>query len=634
MPLLLALAAAVRAEPTWKPLPPFGGPVLALAAADGAPLLYVGTETAGPARSNNGGATWMLPAQVPEPLRIVKLVVDPRNPRVAFASARTPFETNAGVLRTLDGGATWRPVNNGLGSDENPPTVSDLAIDPFDTRKVYATTSDGFYQTRDRGASWQQVSLAGDEMTALSLAAHPFRQGVLFATIFDSQSQEWDIFKSLDGGVTWTPSSQGIVDDAAFGVLVFHPGLPDTLFALGNGWPTYVSRDGGATWTNLVRPLVSLAFGPAGTLFGAPYDANGVLKSVDGGLTWSRTGALPDRIAEVLVANGRLYAGGRLGIWVSTDNGAHWRPSSRGLSARKLSDLTESGSVLYVSFAEGALASRTGGTSWRELRDAGAPQPRIVRFLDAGPDAIYALRSSGGDLERTTLVRSTDGGATWTELARPELGGTFSTLTVDPRNPDVLYAGSIENTGHDLPYCHLARSTDGGRSWSCVTGEASVEELLVDPRSSTPYLLVSGDVFTLVKGRTRLEFRGTGLPEDFTLDIALDPWRVGTLYAATTIGVFKTTNGGRLWTRTSQGLPARELAYSVAVDPHRESVVYAGLPGRVFRSLDAGRTWQRFGNGLPSDSGIVDLLPSASDPQRLYAVSAGHGLFWLDPTAP
>ena len=632
-PLLLALATDGLAAPSWKPLPPFGGRVLTLAAAEGAPLLYAGTEMAGPSRSSNGGATW-LPAQVPERIRVVDLVIDRRNPRVVFAAAQTPTFDGAGVLRSLDGGASWQPVNHGLTGlndlgVEAPLRVPDLAVDPFDALKLYAATEDGLYQTRDRGASWQQVGLDG--YFVFALAVDPFRQGALFASVYQNQTQEVGLLASLDGGATWTSSGQGIQGDRpVFNVLVVHPTSPNTVFALGNGWPTYVSRDGGATWTSLGQPLVSLAFGPGGALFGAPYDTFGVLKSVDGGLTWSRAGELPDGITQIVRANGRLYAAGGLGVWVSIDNGAHWRPSSRGLSARNSGDLTESGSRLFASTApEGVQASRTGGTSWQRLRDANHPEGLFLRFLAAGPDALYAHEQIWSLAPREAIVRSTDGGASWEELADPELGGFFSSLAVDRRHPAILYAGAEAQSGNDFPPCHLARSVDTGRSWSCLEVEASVSAIAVERATSTPYLIAAGNMFALANGKT-LEFRGTGLPAYSTSDFAFDLRRAGTLYAATPEGVFKTTDGGKSWARASQGLPAGAAVYSVAVDPQKKDVIYAGLQGGVYRSADAGRTWRSFGNGLPADAPIVELLPSASNQRRLYAVAAGHGLFWQE----
>jgi photosystem II stability/assembly factor-like uncharacterized protein len=630
---LLTLAAAGWAAPSWKPLPPFGGPVAALAAADGSPrVLYVGTETAGPQRSRDGGATWIPSDQVPGGIRILKLEVDLRDPRVVFASARFFNEESAGVLRSLDGGTTWRQVNHGLG-DDHPLFALDLAADPFDVQRIYAATENGLFRTRDRGATWQLVGLTGDNVFAV--AVHPFRPNALFASVYQPEQQKPSLLASDDGGATWRSSDRGIEGNPFFSDIVFAPTSPDRLFAFGNGWPTYTSRDGGATWTSLVQPLASLAFGPAGSLLGSPYDAKGVLKSTDGGLHWSPSGALPDSIQQVLAANGKLYAAGRLGVWVSSDNGAHWQPSSRGLSARTVGDLAQAGSVLYASFAEGAKASASGGASWRDLTDAGAgdPQARIVRFLAADPGALYAQEAKGqfGDI---SFVRSTDRGATWSEITNPQLGGTFTSFAVDPRHPERLFVGATENSGNDRPPCHLKSSVDRGVSWTCLTLEASVDKIAVEPGTSIPYLIAVGNLFILTGSPLHLEFRGTGLPVNRTNGFAFDPQRPGTLYAATGSGVFKTTNGGVSWTRLGQGLPADGEAFSVAVDPHRKNVVYAGFTGQVYRSLDAGRTWARLGNGLPSAAPIANLLADSANPRRLYALAAGRGLFVQDPTAP
>jgi photosystem II stability/assembly factor-like uncharacterized protein len=623
-PLLLTLATAGLAAPSWKPLPPFGGQVLVLAAAEGAPLLYAGTETAGPARSSNGGATWMT-SQVPEPVSVIDLAVDLRNPRVVFAAAVALSEVHsAGVLRSLDGGASWQPANRGLG-DETPLRVQDLAVDPSDPQKLYAATADGLFLTRDRGASWQQVGLDGSFLFAV--AVDPFRPGVLFASADENQTHEAGLFVSLDGGATWTSSDQGIEGDPIFQALVFHPTTPNTLYALGNlptigtYFPAYVSRDGGATWTSLGEALISLAFGPAGVLFGV--SGYGVLKSVDGGLHWTLTGP-SDIIKQVLRVNGRLYAAGYQGVWISTDNGAHWRPSSQGLSARSLiRGLKESRSGLYSIFGgQGVFASRTGGTSWQQLRDPDHPEGLIDIFLAAGPDADYAREDFGGNF----IVRSTDGGATWSELADPGLGGSLSALAVDPRHPAILYAGSVDIS--DVPRCHLSRSLDTGRTWTCVAEEVSVSlgAIAVERRTSMPYLITAGNIFALVGG-TKLESRSTGLPPNGVDEIAFDRRRAGTLYAVTNEGIFKTLDGGKSWMRLSRGLPAGK-AYSVAVDPHRRDVVYVGFKGRVYRSLNAGRTWQPFGNGLPDDTPIEELLASATNARRLYAVVEGHGLYW------
>jgi photosystem II stability/assembly factor-like uncharacterized protein len=621
--LTLGLSAAALAAPVWQPLPPFGGPVQALAASPGAAgILYAGTQTGGALHSLDGGATWVPSEQGLTSVRLFRVAVDPRQPAVVFASTFKPFSDDpAGVFRSTDGGAHWTPANHGLGDglgDGHPLVVRDLVFDPFDASRLYAATDQGLFATRDQGQSWQQAGLAGTQI--LALAADPFHRGTLLASVVQGH---FALLASTDGGATWVPRSQGITGDPAFELLYFDPTSRGRVFATGNGWPTFLSHDSGVTWTRVEPPLTSLTAAP-GALFASPYGKDGVLRSTNGGLTWAHTGSLPDRIAQVVFGDGRILAAGTRGVWVSTDNGAHWRPSSHGLSARTVRDLTASGPALYISVAEGVLASTDQGTSWRLLSDKTSPQSTIVRLLAAVPGALYALASPAG------LLRSTNGGATWAPLDSLFLGGYDPSLAVDPRHPATLYAGSHYGNGPDQIRCHLAVSHDTGASWTCLATEIGVDSLRVEPTTSTLYIL-GGSLEALSNGH--LEPRVAGLPQDTMEDIAFDPATAGTIYAATAKGIYKTTNGGRSWHRTSRGLPAG-AAHAVAVDPHNKSTVYAGTNGRVYRSQDGGSSWQLFGGGLPAGVAITALTLDPRDADRLYAVAQGRGLYAVDPDEP
>jgi photosystem II stability/assembly factor-like uncharacterized protein len=619
---ILTLASAAPAAPRWQPLPPFGGPVAALAASPSSAVpLYAGTETGGALRSDDGGATWT-PADDTDlvPLRIVKLVSDPHDRSVLFAVAQRRFVDEDGlVLRSTDAGAHWSRLS--LSSSSTPPPVGDLAADPFAPGTFYAATGQGIFRSRDSGQSWQQIGPA--DLQALAVAADPFHPGVLFAAVYQPAAA---VLVSTDGGAHWEARTQGIERPSAFRVIFFDPRTPDTVFVAGNGWPTYRSRDRGATWTKIDRPLVSLAAGPGLTLFGAPYSEltgeQGVLRSTDGGLTWSRTGALPDRVFQVLTADGRLYAGGTLGVWVSGNGGTTWQPSSQGLSARTLRDLTVTGTAIYMTALDGALVSAD-GSHWRRLRDTAEPTPPLVRFLTAAPNAIYASSDPRGG---SVIARSTDGGITWMRID-PDLGGIFPTVAVDPRHPDTLYAGSIELSGSDQGRCHLAKSLDAGRTWTCLTTEAGVASMIVEPSTSILYMNGSS---AYVNGR--IEGRYYGLPPDGAEAFTLDPQRPGTLYDATSQGVYKTVDGGLHWKRSSRGIPG--AVHSVALDPRQTATVYAGGAGQVYRSLNGGGSWQPVGTGLPAGVSITWLAVDPKHPSRLYAVADGRGLYRLDLNAP
>jgi hypothetical protein len=178
-------------------------------------------------------------------------------------------------------------------------------------------------------------------------------------------------------------------------------------------------------------------------------------------------------------------------------------------------------------------------------------------------------------------------------------------------------------------------SHDTGASWTCLATEIGVDSLRVEPATSTLYILGGGSIMALSNGH--LEPRVAGLPQGIAEDIAFDPpsnqGTAGTIYAATAKGIYKTTNGGRSWTRTSRGLPTG-AAHSVLVDPHNRATVYAGTNGRVFRSQDGGSSWQLFGEGLPAGVAVTALTLDPKDADRLYAVAQGRGLYAVDPDAP
>jgi photosystem II stability/assembly factor-like uncharacterized protein len=107
--------------------------------------------------------------------------------------------------------------------------------------------------------------------------------------------------------------------------------------------------------------------------------------------------------------------------------------------------------------------------------------------------------------------------------------------------------------------------------------------------------------------------------------LAVDARRPATVYAGTSRGVFKTTNGGRRWRAASAGLGRRPVQ-SLAVDPGRSATVYAGTQeGGVYRSTNGGESWRRLRGGLPP----VAIPALAVDPRNgaVYAGTYGAGVF-------
>jgi photosystem II stability/assembly factor-like uncharacterized protein len=223
------------------------------------------------------------------------------------------------------------------------------------------------------------------------------------------------------------------------------------------------------------------------------------------------------------------------------------------------------------------------------------------------PDVIFAGSASGG------LWKSTTGGVgaeAWThvETGFPVLG--VSTIAIDPADPDVMYIGTgevyayQESTGGEVIRTTrgsygigILKSTDGGATWS----------MSLDWSYS--------------------QTRGVWM-------IALHPTTSSTLYAATSEGVYKSTDSGQSWVLVHDVI----MATDVRIHPTNPEIIFAACGNfsseghGIYRSQNAGADWQKLSTGLPSSwSGKVQLAIAPTMPNRIYASIAdyddGRGLY-------
>jgi photosystem II stability/assembly factor-like uncharacterized protein len=663
--LLLLAAGPLAAGPRWRPAPPFGGQVTALAQAPSSPgVLFAGTMAAGIFRSTDGGESWAPSNHGLPALAIQELAVDPRDARTAFAA--TDWGTNAEtLLRTRNGGASWIPIGRrGWG---NPAA---LAFDPRRAGVLYVATAfartdrgevSGLFRSTDQGDTWVPVGFAG--LNVLSVAIDPQRSRIVYATApSDPQSSYADtVWKSDDRGQTWQPLALQ-TDHVELQGLTFDPARPGTLYVLGSRqvWST---ADGGETWSTLAPlPVIdelflqSLAASPAGALYLAT--TAGILRSPDGGATWlpaqvqndSLAKAPPfDSVARVVVspdAPDVVYAAGRQGVWKSASGGARWHLSSQGITAQTVRSLAVAADAsVFAVLDSGVWRSLDRGRTWSRTHGIRAPlHPQsLLAVAPSDPSRLYGDAFRGQE-----VLRSDDGGAGWQYLGPG--GGSLIfdvlALAIDPGDADTLFIGGDSYVGYGhQQQGFIYRSHDGGQTWDYVDAPfyAYPTALAIDPRqTSTLYELADyAGLFKSVDTGQTWKLVGLGLPEPnsasfITLPaLAIDPAHTATLYAGTLgEGVFRSTNAGTTFRAMSCGLETATVT-TLLVDPRDPARLYAAMPasfdkvGGIWSWDDAAQCWQPLADGLPVESLTGALALDPRPPAVLYAGTDGHGVYLL-----
>jgi photosystem II stability/assembly factor-like uncharacterized protein len=358
----------------------------------------------------------------PEVGNILALAIDPSSPATLYAGAGNggAFKTN-GVFKTTNGGETWTSPSAQLGNSD----VFALAVDPSTPSTLYASTMslsdfpDSLNKSTDGGVTWTE-SLTGHDVYAL--AFDPSAPATVYAGTGDE-----GVLRSTDGGVSWNPVKAGAVDQPGPYVvaLAIDPTAPATIYA-STGAAVFKSTDGGGTWTKSVggNAVGSFAIDPSApaTIY-AGTGGNGVLKSTDGGVNWSpvNAGLTGYNVAALAIDPSTpttLYAGTLdAGVFRSTDAGGSWTPINAGLGSLAVNALAIDPSTptrLYAGTGSGVYEV----DDYRDIAPC-APGPTTLclsggRFkvttqwttLDGSSGAGQAVAVAGGDTGYFTFFDS------------------------------------------------------------------------------------------------------------------------------------------------------------------------------------------------------------------------------------
>jgi len=224
-------------------------------------------------RSTDGGTTWRITTgwHITE---VLKVKVHPQDPLAAYAA------TAYGIFKTTDGGETWREKNRGF----QKPFTSDVVIDRAKGSRLLAATEEGVYRSTNGGDRWVLVGAKNKGVRTIAQDPHDGRA-------FWIGTENDGLFVSRDEGAAWEPA-QSFPKHLTVYAIVFDPSVAGVLYVGTHGGGVYRSLDGGTTWKqcsvglkNLdVHSLVVVPSNPrivlAGTLNGGLY------RSTDGGSRW------------------------------------------------------------------------------------------------------------------------------------------------------------------------------------------------------------------------------------------------------------------------------------------------------------------------------------------------------------
>lgn len=634
---LLVLAAAVPVSAgeavsgSWVTQGPEGGPVFALASPPDNPQVVYAGVVGGAYKSLDGGTSW----------RWAGLGLDLRSPVATFAIDPLHTSTlyagqNPGLFKSVDGGATWRQT--GL-----PPylQVAKIAIHPRSPQTLFAATNGGLYQSANGGARWKRITrgLVPAPYGAVTVAIDPTSPSRMFLAINPRDQESTHLYDSLDGGVSWHPVENALLSNHFIGSLALNPRTPKTVYAT-TEIGILKSIDAGRTWTQPnpgFTAVFSLAFHPTqkNTLYAAA--SGGVFCSLDSGATWSpiSQGLPPELLITSLVVSTTktptLLAAAddpthESGVYKSTDAGTSWTLSNRGLTASGINSIAlveHEPSTVWAVSNYSLFKSLNRGQTWSQVFPEPLPPvtayARWVVTSPVDPETVYLGRYDG------QIVRSRDGGETWTVAGNPSSNTTV--LMADPQDPLTLWATGIPGG--------VFKSTDGGETWITLPGLAAnlfCQGLAISPSTPSTVYAASLDATLRLLRSTDAGATWTlaqeGLPAGVTI-LSIDPHHSETVYAASGGDIYQTIDGGATWALASTAFHNQTIQWLTSFD---SGYLYAAVRyGSVYESDDGGQSWALLGD-IPRSGSFSALAAGPFDACYVYVATYNRGLLLFNRT--
>src|SRR5216110_1708301 len=595
-------------------------------------------------KSTDAGKTWTH-LGLRDGQQIAQLAVDPKNAdRIFVAVAGHPYGPNEerGVYRSLDGGKTFEKV---LYRDENV-GASDVEIDSSNPQVVYAALWEsregpwengvfngdggGILKSTDGGKTWRQLTKGlPSNIVQANIAIAPSAPKTLFAAVRTKTIAK--LYRSNDAGETWS----GTTDDPRPGlgigggdlpVVRFDPKNPQSMYSAsivcwkstdgGKTWDGWRGAPGGDDYQNIwINPN-----NPDIILLGSDQ---GAIVTVNAGKSWSSwynqsTAQLYHVSADTSFPY-RLYSGqqesGSVGIKTRGDEGEitfrDWKPVAAEEYGYVVADPLDPDIII------GGKLTRFDRRTGQAQNILPVPvQTEDFRMLRSEPVVFSPFDPHLLFFAGNTLWQTRDRGDHWEkispDLSRPNYElpasirkykedatkqahrrGVIYTVAPSPLDANRIWCGT------DDGLIHL--TTDAGKTWTNVT-----------PAGFSPWRKIS-----LIEA---------GHFDSNTAYAAANTMRIDDLRPH----IFATHDSGKTWTEIVKRIPAGQIVNAVREDPERKGLLFAGTEEGVYVSFDDGTNWESLRLNLPATS-IRDLIIKTDD---LIVATHGRGFWVLDNITP
>ncbi|MDI6766393.1 MAG: T9SS type A sorting domain-containing protein [Bacteroidota bacterium] len=526
-------------------------------------------------KTTNGGLTWTksLDWSYDQRTGIQALRMNPRNPNTLWTA------TTEGIYKTTNAGASWE-------LNESFPMVMDIVIHYNDTNKILVSignfSSSVTFRTTDGGNNWLNSPLSGYTGKTI-LDVYRANPDVVFASAADSTTGVGALYRSTNFGESWIKLKDYFNTGQLLGVqgwyshfVAVHPN--DSSIIIHNGVRRSKSTDGGANFSSVGSGYPdnhSFAIHPTNPNLIYVVNDDGVYRSTDFGSTYVNVG--------FGMQSGQIYGGfscsatdSLLALGQSQDHipGYRYLGSNiwdHGSAVDEVGwtaiDQTND-NIMYAGyrFGQAIYKSTNRGVSftWAGSFAAGAwnspfvvskSHPNILYF---GTYKVYKTINYAGSWTATNSNTNID--------VNPALSMAMSST-----NPDTVYIG----TAPIAAVAHVYRTTNGGTSWTNITGTLPNRypiDMAVDPQDSRIVYVAfggfgSGHLYKSTDaGTSWTDMTGT-LPDVPTTAIVVDPLHPNVVYVGNDIGVYVSTNGGTTWSGFSEGLPDAVIAADLTISP-------------------------------------------------------------------